>query len=91
MGLDDLFENHDKHRSSQNYREHGHNDGYNYAGRHAEYKHQQQQYLSFFLSKVWGNRQLRLLSIVIVFLVVVIVVVLIVALISLLHKFVDFF
>ncbi len=90
MGLDNLFENHDKHKSHHPYCEQGHHDSYNYAGRHAEYKHQQQQYMNYFLCKVWSNRQLRLLAIVFAFLVILIAIVLIAVLIPLLHKLVDF-
>lgn len=90
MGFDDLFENHDKHRSSQNYREHGHNDGYNYAGRHADYKHQQHQYLNYFLSKIWSNRRLRFIAIAFAFIVVVLAVIIIIALLPLLLKLVDY-
>lgn len=90
MGLDDLFENHDKHRRQHGYSEHEHHNGYNYAGRHADYKHQQHQYLNYFLSKIWSNRKLRLLAILFAFIVIVLVLLLIAALIPLLHKLLDF-
>lgn len=91
MGHDDLFEYHDKHRKHGGYGYNSHHrDNYDYVGRYSEYMHKKNQYGYYYLNKIWSNKKLRTIFVILAIILVFIVVVLIVALIPLILKLVKY-
>ena len=91
MGFDDLFENHDKHRNHGSYGSNGHHhDDNSYVRRSSDNSYGQHHLSQYLLNKIWSNKKLRVLFVILVTVLVLILIFIIVALLPLLIKLVDY-
>lgn len=84
MGFDDIFEHHDKHR---------HHAGYgasSYDRRVSTYGLNKQKLIILLLNKIWSNKKLKALFIIVAITLLILVIFLIVALIPLIFKLIDY-
>jgi hypothetical protein len=89
MGFDEHFEHKRTYRKSDNYHERDHFSEYEYLPTHSGGM-RMGHYGFYIVSKIWSNRKLRLLFIVVLLLLVIVLIILLKALIPFMIRIVDY-
>jgi hypothetical protein len=89
MGFDDYFEHKSKYRRYDYYHDRGHDSRREYPDMHS-LRHGRENYGLYFVNKIWNNRKLRLLFIVIVLFIGLVIIISLIAIVPLIIRIIDY-